>query len=125
MADHRNAAVVAIGSFPKIVSDDDADAINRILAPVDEVQRRRAALDEIEKKAQIELELAQHILSLIAEYPGNAPSEYGAFAEQDFQLCSGALVWSVANMDAIDAAQAGVSLEDWWNMRTTDDGLTE
>jgi hypothetical protein len=53
------------------------------------------------------------MLALIDDYHGAVSGEFRDFAEQDIKQCLLAIALGEANVSSIDAAQSGVSIEDW------------
>jgi hypothetical protein len=112
MAEQRTAILNELLSLPEVISDEGSGPC-RVLVSDGEVLRRRSAWQQLSEMADSELDIDNQMLALIDDCHTVVSSEFRDFAEQDIKQCLLAIALGDANVSGIDAAQSGVSIEDW------------
>ena len=112
MAEQRTANLNELSNLPEVISDEGSGP-SRVLVSDGEALRRRSAWQQLSHMADSELDVDNQMLALIDDYRSAVSSEFRDFAEQDIKHCLLAIALGEANVSGIDAAQSGVSIEDW------------
>jgi hypothetical protein len=112
MAEQRTAILNELLSLPEVISDEGSGPC-RVLVSDGDALGRRSAWQRLSDMADSELDIDNQMLALIDDYHGAVSGEFRDFAEQDIKQCLLAIALGEANVSSIDAAQSGVSIEDW------------
>lgn len=112
MAEQRTAILNELSTLPEVISDEGTGP-SRVLVSEGEALRRRSAWQQLSDMADSELDVDNQMLALIDDCHSAVSSEFRDFAEQDIKQCLLAIALGEANVSGIDAAQSGVSIEEW------------
>ena len=112
MAEQRTAILNELSNLPEVISDEGSGP-SLVLVSEGEALRRRSAWQQLSDMADSELDVDNQMLALIDDCHSAVSSQFRDFAEQDIKQCLLAIALGEANVSGIDAAQSGVSIEDW------------